>query len=87
MAKALYHQEFREPQSLVILAEHADGTVDLGHEDGRLVIGHCPVSDASKPGHATRCAIAVSDDEASAILAAQAAGADPKPAKKPSTKK
>ena len=53
MKTAIYHQEFRDPKPFAILAEHKDGTVDLGPEGGDVVIAKCPVSAEPKPGHAT----------------------------------
>lgn len=52
MKTALYHQEFRTPVELEVLAENQDGTVDLGRE-GKLVVGKCAVTEDSAPGSCT----------------------------------
>jgi len=53
MKRALYHQEFRDPKPMAVLKEYEDGTVDLGTEDGKLIVGSCTVSDHPNPGQAT----------------------------------
>lgn len=51
---AIYHQAGRAPLKLGVAKVHADGSLDLVSEAGDIVVGHCPVSDQARPGHATR---------------------------------
>lgn len=50
---ALRHQHGHPPIEFFILNANADGTIDLGDEEGNLVIGKCKVSDTPQPGFAT----------------------------------
>lgn len=42
-----------EPHYMWVLKENADKTVDVGTEDGVLIVGKCPVSPKAKAGHFT----------------------------------
>ena len=42
-----------EPHYMWVLKENADKTVDVGTEDGTLIVGKCPLSPTAKPGHFT----------------------------------
>jgi len=53
MKSAHYHQENQAPQVFLVLAEHDDGTVDLGTAEGTLVIGRCQVAAQPRPGQCT----------------------------------
>ncbi len=53
MKKVLYHQENREPQEFVVLKERADGTVDIGPNDGPAVVTKCPITATPTPGSCT----------------------------------
>src|SRR5689334_1437119 len=49
--KAIYHNaEGFKPVEDYVLEENADGTVELGNEDGDLLIGKCPVVSEPKEG-------------------------------------
>ena len=48
-----YHALHTKPKELSVLKENADGTVNLGTEEGVLVVGKCPVAEAPMPGHFT----------------------------------
>ena len=49
----LYHSPFAEPKELLVLKENKDGTVDIGREDGTVVVRGCKVTDAPVHGHVT----------------------------------
>lgn len=49
----LYHAPFAEPKEFLVLKENKDGTVDIGREDGTVVVRGCKVTDAPVHGHAT----------------------------------
>jgi hypothetical protein len=56
MAKTgLYHPPDTEPIELTVLAENADGTVNIGHEiegkDPEVIVRSCPLSKVAKHGH------------------------------------
>ena len=49
----LYHAPFAQPQEFLILKENKDGTVDIGREDGTVVVRGCKVTDLAVHGHVT----------------------------------
>jgi hypothetical protein len=52
MKKAIYHNEDgRERNDLLVLKENSNGTVDIGTDDGTLIIGQCPIG--TKSGQCT----------------------------------
>lgn len=54
MKTATYHQpEGEGNRSFAILADHGDGTVDLGHEAGKPVVTRCRVTSEREIGSCT----------------------------------
>lgn len=52
MKKAIYTNDDGSKRELVVIKENPSGTVELGTEDGVLVVGNCPVG-----GKAGQCTV------------------------------
>lgn len=59
----LYHQEGREPKTFAVLAEHKDGTIDIGPAGGDPVVTSARVLDQPRFGFCTTVAESPTDGE------------------------
>jgi hypothetical protein len=48
-----YHSPFAPAKTFLVLKENKDGTVDIGREDGVVVVSGCKITDAPTIGHVT----------------------------------
>jgi len=53
MKTATYHQASGDSKELIVLEEHEDKTVNLGHENGAAVVTNCRVTDGVVVGACT----------------------------------
>jgi hypothetical protein len=49
----LYHSPNAKPKPLVVLKESKDGTVEIGTEDGMVVVRGCRITTEPEMGHVT----------------------------------
>ena len=49
----LYHSPNAKPKLFVVLKEAKDGTVEIGTEDGTVVVRGCRITDKPELGHVT----------------------------------
>ena len=68
----LYYQDGAAPITLYIIADRGNGTVDLGREDGSLVVGGCRLAEEPSPGACVMSAEARKALEAEAKAKAKA---------------
>lgn len=61
-----YHQDWCPPKKFAVLAEHKDGTIDIGPEGGKPVVTGVPLGKDVKPGH---CTPFVAEEKPAASLA------------------